>query len=105
MQWQNSKVFAILGLLREYDAKSKGLNSGGAPDGELLREDFKETVHRLVKERTDATTAQILMEHDIAGEQLDAIAERLGLSYQAMCTKRRIALLRLAKYEDLRELY
>jgi DNA polymerase III subunit delta len=28
----------ILGLLREYDAKSKGMNAGGAPDGELLRE-------------------------------------------------------------------
>ena len=36
--WDNRKVFNILGLLREYDAKSKGLNSGGASDGELLRE-------------------------------------------------------------------
>lgn len=36
--WPNKKVFEILGLLREYDAKLKGLNSGGAPDGELLRE-------------------------------------------------------------------
>lgn len=36
--WDNRKVFGILGLLREYDAKSKGLNAGGAPDGELLRE-------------------------------------------------------------------
>ena len=36
--WNNRKVFNILGLLREYDAKSKGLNAGGAPDGELLRE-------------------------------------------------------------------
>ncbi len=36
--WPNSKVFAILGLMREYDAKSKGINSGGASDGELLRE-------------------------------------------------------------------
>ena len=36
--WQNSKVFAILGLLREYDAKSKGVNNGGMSDGELLRE-------------------------------------------------------------------
>lgn len=36
--WPNKKVFEILGLLREYDAKSKGLNSGGASDGELLRE-------------------------------------------------------------------
>ncbi len=36
--WDNRKVFQILGLLREYDAKSKGLNAGGAPDGELLRE-------------------------------------------------------------------
>ncbi len=37
-QWDNRKVFNILGLLREYDAKSKGVNSGGASDGELLRE-------------------------------------------------------------------
>ena len=36
--WDNRKVFNILGLLREYDAKSKGLNAGGASDGELLRE-------------------------------------------------------------------
>lgn len=36
--WDNRKVFQILGLLREYDGKSKGLNSGGASDGELLRE-------------------------------------------------------------------
>lgn len=37
-QWENRKVFNILGLLREYDAKSKGLNAGSAGDGELLRE-------------------------------------------------------------------
>ena len=36
--WQNPKVFAVLGLLREYDAKSKGVGSGGVNDGELLRE-------------------------------------------------------------------
>ncbi len=36
--WDNRKVYRILGLMREYDAKSKGLNAGGAPDGELLRE-------------------------------------------------------------------
>ncbi len=36
--WPNKKVFAILGLLREYDGKSKGLDTGGASDGELLRE-------------------------------------------------------------------
>lgn len=36
--WPNKKVFAILGLLREYDAKSKGLGAGSASDGELLRE-------------------------------------------------------------------
>ncbi|MFI3316113.1 MAG: DNA polymerase III subunit delta [Rikenellaceae bacterium] len=36
--WPNKKVFAILGLLRVYDAKSKGIDTGGATDGELLRE-------------------------------------------------------------------
>lgn len=37
-RWDNRKVFGVLGLLREYDGKSKGINSGGAPDGELLHE-------------------------------------------------------------------
>ena len=36
--WDNRKVFQVLGLLREYDAKGKGMGSGGASDGELLRE-------------------------------------------------------------------
>ena len=36
--WPNKKVFRILGLLREYDAKSKGLGAGSTSDGELLRE-------------------------------------------------------------------
>lgn len=36
--WQNSKVFNILGLLREYDGKSKGIDTGGKSDKELLRE-------------------------------------------------------------------
>lgn len=36
--WPNKKVFAILGLLREYDAKSKGLGAGQITDGELRRE-------------------------------------------------------------------
>ncbi len=37
-RWVNKRVFAVLGLLREYDAKSKGIDNGGASDGELLRE-------------------------------------------------------------------
>ncbi len=36
--WPNKTVFAILGLMREYDAKSKGVNNGGASEGELLKE-------------------------------------------------------------------
>lgn len=36
--WPNKITFKVLGLLREYDAKSKGMNSGGVEDGELLRE-------------------------------------------------------------------
>lgn len=38
MRWPNPKVFKILGLLREYDGKSKGIDNGGMSDGELLRE-------------------------------------------------------------------
>jgi DNA polymerase-3 subunit delta len=37
-QWPNKITFKVLGLLREYDAKSKGIGSGGLTDGELLRE-------------------------------------------------------------------
>lgn len=36
--WPNRKVFNILGLLREYDAKSKGMGAGSTADSELLRE-------------------------------------------------------------------
>ena len=38
LRWPNRKVFNILGLLREYDGKSKGIDAGGMTDGELLRE-------------------------------------------------------------------
>ena len=34
----NRKGFGVLGLLREHDGKSKGIDTGGMSDGELLRE-------------------------------------------------------------------
>ena len=37
-RWDNRRVFGILGLLREYDAKSKGIDSGGLDGGELRKE-------------------------------------------------------------------
>jgi DNA polymerase-3 subunit delta len=37
-RWPSSKAFKVLGLLREYDGKSKGIDTGGMNDGELLRE-------------------------------------------------------------------
>lgn len=37
-RWPNRKVFNILGLLREYDGKSKGIDAGSTSNGELLRE-------------------------------------------------------------------
>ncbi len=36
--YPNAKVFTILGWLREFDMKSKGMNAGSAGDGELLHE-------------------------------------------------------------------
>lgn len=36
--YPNKKVFNILGLMRQYDLKAKGMNTGSASDGELLRE-------------------------------------------------------------------
>lgn len=37
-RYPNNKVFAILGLLRAYDLKSKGMDTGQADQGELLKE-------------------------------------------------------------------
>lgn len=37
-RWENRRVFNILGLLREYDGKSKGIDAGAADEGELRRE-------------------------------------------------------------------
>ena len=36
--YPNNKVFTIMGPIREYDLKSKGINTGQADDGELLKE-------------------------------------------------------------------
>ena len=36
--YPNKKIFLILGIIREYDMKGKGINSGGMEQGELLRE-------------------------------------------------------------------
>ena len=37
-RWDGRKLFAVLGLLREYDAKSKGVDNGGLDNGDLLKE-------------------------------------------------------------------
>lgn len=37
-RWPNNRVFNILGIIREYDAKCKGIGTGGLNEGELLRE-------------------------------------------------------------------
>ena len=37
-RWNGPRLFKVLGLIREYDAKSKGVNSGGLDGGELLKE-------------------------------------------------------------------
>ncbi len=36
--YPNKKIFIILGLIREYDMKNKGVGGGSATEGELLRE-------------------------------------------------------------------
>lgn len=36
--YPNRQTFNILGIIREYDARSKGIGGGGLDDGELLRE-------------------------------------------------------------------
>ena len=37
-RWTGPRLFKILGYMREYDAKSKGVDSGGLDGGELLKE-------------------------------------------------------------------
>ena len=37
-RWNGPKLFRVLGLIREYDAKSKGINDGGLDSGDLLKE-------------------------------------------------------------------
>ena len=37
-RWSGPRLFKILGYLREYDAKSKGVDSGGLDGGDLLKE-------------------------------------------------------------------
>jgi DNA polymerase-3 subunit delta len=36
--YSQQKVMSIIGLMREYDLKSKGINNAGTPEGELLKE-------------------------------------------------------------------
>lgn len=36
--YPNPKVFAIFGIIRDFDMKSKGMNAGSADNGELLKE-------------------------------------------------------------------
>ena len=37
-RWNGPQLFRVLGLIREYDAKSKGINDGGLDSGDLLKE-------------------------------------------------------------------
>lgn len=37
-RWNGPQLFKALGLLREYDARSKGVDAGGLDNGELLKE-------------------------------------------------------------------
>ena len=38
VHYNRTRSLAVLGLLREYDMKSKGIGGGTAGDGELLKE-------------------------------------------------------------------
>ena len=37
-RWNGPQLFKAVGLLREYDARSKGVDAGGLDNGELLKE-------------------------------------------------------------------
>lgn len=73
---------------------------GGTPP-----EGFRRSIRRAVTAHADSLAGAILAAHDIAGEPLGDVAERLGLPYPTVCARRRAALLRLRRNPELRDLY
>ena len=88
-----------------YDQRVEQIAGPEGADEALLAEDFRMTVRAAVHGHTDELTAQILQAHDMDGVPLADVARRLGLSYQTVCVRRRMALRRLRRIPELRALF
>ena len=67
------------------------------PDAALTRTENREELHSLAAACGGDTIAQVILAHDLDGESLKSIAERLDLNYTTMCQQRRLALKRMRR--------
>lgn len=67
------------------------------PDAALTRTENREELHSLAAACGGDTIAQVILAHDLDGESLKSVAERLDLNYTTMCQQRRLALKRMRR--------
>ena len=67
------------------------------PDAALTRMENREELHSLAAACGGDTIAQVILAHDLDGESLKSIAERLDLNYTTMCQQRRLTLKRMRR--------
>lgn len=69
------------------------------PDAALTRTEDREDVYTLAAACGGEVIAQVILAHDLDGESLRSIAERLDLNYTTMCQQRRLTLKRMRRGE------
>ena len=69
------------------------------PDAALTRTENREELHSLAAACGGDTIAQVILAHDLDGESLKSVAERLDLNYTTMCQQHRLALKRMRRGE------
>lgn len=69
------------------------------PDAALTRAENREELHSLAAACGGDTIARVILAHDLDGESLKSIAERLGVNYTTMCQQRRLTLKRMRRGE------
>ncbi len=73
-----------------------------AQDRALVRMEIREALRASAAACGGETTAQVILAHDLEGETLRSIADRLGLNYATMCQGRRRTLKRMRRATALR---
>ena len=67
------------------------------PDAALTHTENREELHSLAAACGGDTIAQVILAHDLDGESLKSVAERLDLNYTTMCQQRRLTLKRMRR--------